>query len=290
MHFYFLVCYILFSCCHPALSEPIKCKKLPGSMLTPSQSHSHCKQQQDLNAEFCLNFNIIPWFCKASPAKPGEDSHFFQHAKTTWDSSTTCPTPSPQQSNSCKEPRDAHSLVRSPCSRLQERTAPCPCCHKTKREGSLGINPVHPPWLAGIVQADIPFPSPITCLQMLVWGGHNPQHLPWLPRLAECNAGKSSASGLVLAVFQAWVPTPFPTETSGTACPCSNTFRDQALMPRCCCLLSQQKDITVSSSEKAEEHLIPDRQQATEEGIPLVHWSLAPSLQAGRGRCECTRA
>lgn len=55
--------------------------------------------------------------------------------------------------------------MRSPCSRLQERTAPCPCCHKTKREGSLGINPAHPPWLAGIVQADIPFPSPITCLR-----------------------------------------------------------------------------------------------------------------------------
>ena len=46
------LCTFVFCCSQDALSEPIKCMKGPGSKLTPSQSHSHCKQQQDVNAEF----------------------------------------------------------------------------------------------------------------------------------------------------------------------------------------------------------------------------------------------
>lgn len=72
LHSCFPFCYILFSRCHPALSEPIKCMKRPGSMLTSSQSHSHCKQQQDVNAGVCLNFNIIPGFVRLLQQSQGK--------------------------------------------------------------------------------------------------------------------------------------------------------------------------------------------------------------------------
>lgn len=43
-----------------------------------------------------------------------------------------------------------------------------------------------------------------------------------------------------------------PSETSGTAYACLNPFRDQALMPGCCCL-PLQKDFIISSGVKAVE-------------------------------------
>lgn len=87
-----------------------------------------------------------------------------------------------------------------------------------------------------------------------------------------------SASGLVLAVIQSSVPVlSFPTKTSGSACPCLNPFRGQDLTPGCCCL-PLQKDFLVSSNAKAEEHLIPESQQAGVERTPLL--LLPPSRQA----------
>lgn len=107
------------------------------------------------------------------------------------------------------------------------------------------------------------------------------------PRCKDLQAGtcrRVRASDLVLAATQAWVPVPFfLTETPGTACPCLNPFRDQALMPGCCCLpppTPPQKDFMISSSAKAEEHLIPAGCCGEDTSLPQP---LVPSSLAGGG-------
>lgn len=151
-----------------------------------------------------------------------------------------------------------------------------------KLSGSLDINPVHVHhgWLGKPRPASAIHHSKGALTPCAGLEAHSYRHLPLIQRSAADTCRQVRALGLVLAVIQAWVPVLFlPTETSGTVCPCLNPFRDQALMPGCCCLLPQMDFIT-SSGAKAEEHLIAESQQAIVEGTPFFHLSVPPSRQA----------
>lgn len=138
--------------------------------------------------------------------------------------------------------------MRSPCTGLEARTAPCPCCHKKDQKGRYLPAPaltlhVHHGWLGKSSLTPLPIIHHLSDFTCWFRVGTTLSTSPGCKDLQNAPAGKWRASGSVLAVFQAWVPMPFPTETLGMACPCFNPFRDQALMPGCCCLLPPVKGL-----------------------------------------------